>query len=178
MAEAKDYILLLAALLFVTGSAIAAGINVSQFLPDQGKDTGESQASQYQLTTSITVEGETNDILIDENSFSYDTAECSLFNCNQLSFSDSRLLAFGGVNKAELTTTIYNRSSGQKFAEINKFIGEVGILERQEFTQSFSPVPPGNYRIQYTVTADSDVFSIPVERQISKNIRVPETVTG
>lgn len=183
MVEVKDITLLFGAVLFLSGTVLATGIVQPQKVLDSfnpgGVDTNpEPEKTSYKLTTSITLEGETNDILIKESSFSYDTAECSLFTCNQLAFSDLSVLALGGVNQAELTTTIYNRSSGQKFAEVNKFIGEVGIGQTETFTRTFSPVPSGEYRVQYKVTANSDVFGIPVERKISKNIRVPETVAG
>jgi len=178
MVEARDVILLSAALLFLSGTAVATGIvNVNDFLPNNGGGSGDGSEPKYGLNTEITIQASSNGIFIDESSFNYRTTECTLLGCRNMDFSDLSFLAIGGANDVELTTEVYDQS-GTRVGRINKFYGEVGAFQTRTQENTFDPLPAGNYEVRYRLTGSSEFLDIDQETTITKDVRVPETISS
>jgi hypothetical protein len=178
MASKKDTVLFLSILIgsaLIFGSVAGVALPGTSNLPSIGDLVGdEGEDPRYKVSTSINVGTSLEDISLREKSFEYDTSRCVL--CT-LSFADTPNLAFGGVNKAELQLEVYD-SSDRKLVDTTKYLGEVGSLQTESVGFSFSNVPKGDYRLVYTVRADADISGENIEKSLTKNIRVPETVEG
>lgn len=159
-------------LLSATGAANLQGTIDFPSLADLiGGDTGET--TKYKVSSSISYQAGSNGANLIDGSFEYDTEKCII--CS-LSFTDSRPLAFGGVDDAQISLTVYN-SNGQKVTEIDRFIGEIGAYQKDTIDFSFTATP-GDYRLVYHLTGKGDLLGQPVDSKIEKNIRVPETLRG
>jgi hypothetical protein len=141
-----------------------------------GGDTGgEDSEPRYVVHTSVEVEGLVSGARPVDSSFSYDTEPCGL-SCS-LSFSDTpQPLALLGADDLTLQISLVN-SNGVKVAEVDKFIGEVDVLEFVTVEQSFSNVKAGDYSVEYVLTGTGSAGN-EIEQTLTKQIRVPETIQG
>lgn len=146
---------------------------VSQFPSDCGTEVAE----KYDLDTEITVQATDANAVFNEQSFEYTTTKSTSFDGFSFLGPQSNL-AFGGANDVTLDFQLFN-SNDELVADGNKYIGELGFLQRESVSFTADNLPTGDYTVRYGLSYTQDLGfweGADYDKTLEKNIRVPKRI--